>query len=210
MGMFRRGVEAVTGPLTTNAFATQTFGIYIALVYATPILGGWIGDRLLSRKLTVSLGALLMTLGHFSLAFDASFLFGLLFLACGAGLLRGNLSPQVKSLYATGDRRQGDALQLYALAVSAGAFIAPLATGTLAAFYGWHVGFAFAGFGMLIGLMIYLLGRALDTPPIRPASAAPIGRACHLRRRKRLRLPLPHLAAARLLLGGAIAGLEHL
>jgi Dipeptide/tripeptide permease len=46
MGAFRHVVEAVTGPLTTNAFATQTFGIYIALVYATPILGGWIGDRL--------------------------------------------------------------------------------------------------------------------------------------------------------------------
>jgi POT family proton-dependent oligopeptide transporter len=186
MGAFRHAVEAVTGPLTTNAFATQTFGIYIALVYATPILGGWIGDRLLSRKLSVSLGALLMTLGHFSLAFDASFLFGMLFLACGAGLLRGNLSPQVKALYATGDRRQGDALQLYSLAVSFGAFVAPLATGTLALFYGWHVGFGFAGFGMLIGLIIYLAGQRYipadpprlarsERPPLAPAERRRVG-----------------------------------
>jgi POT family proton-dependent oligopeptide transporter len=156
---FRHAIEALTGPLTVKALATQTFGIYIAMVYATPLIGGWIGDRFLSRRLTVTLGALLMTLGHFSLAFDASFLFGMLFLATGAGLLRGNLSPQVKALYPAGDRRQGDAFQLYALSVSLGAFVAPLATGTLAAFYGWHVGFAFAGFGMLIGLIIYLVGQ---------------------------------------------------
>jgi len=172
MGAFRRLVEAVTGPLTTKAFATQTFGIYIALVYATPIIGGWIGDRLLSRKLSVSLGALLMTLGHFCLAFDASFLFGMLFLSCGAGLLRGNLSPQVKALYRTGDRRQGDALQYYSLSVSVGAFIAPLASGTLATLYGWHVGFGFAGFGMLIGLILYLSCQRFIPPDApRPARA---------------------------------------
>lgn len=171
MGAFRRLVEAVTGPLTTNAFATQTFGIYIALVYATPMAGGWIGDRILSRRVSVGAGALLMTLGHFSLAFDASFLFGMLFLACGAGLLRGNLSPQVKSLYRAGDRRQGDALQLYSLAVSFGAFVAPLATGSLAAFYGWHVGFGFAGFGMLIGLIIYIAGQRF-VPPDPPRRTA--------------------------------------
>ena len=158
-GPFRHAIEALTGPLTVEALATQTFGIYIAMVYATPLVGGWIGDRFLSRRLTVTLGALLMTLGHFSLAFDQSFLFGMLFLAIGAGLLRGNLSPQVKALYPAGDRRQGDAFQLYSLSVSFGAFVAPLVTGTLAAFYGWHVGFAFAGFGMLIGLVIYLVGQ---------------------------------------------------
>lgn len=158
-GPFSHAIEALTGPLSVEALATQTFGIYIAMVNATPLIGGWIGDRLLSRRLTVTLGALLMTLGHFSLAFDQSFLFGMLFLAVGAGLLRGNLSPQVKALYPAGDRRQGDAFQLYSLSISFGAFVAPLATGALAAFYGWHVGFAFAGFGMLIGLIIYLFGQ---------------------------------------------------
>ena len=173
---FRHAIEALTGPLTVKALATQTFGIYIAMVYATPLIGGWIGDRFLSRRLTVTLGALLMTLGHFSLAFDASFLFGMLFLAIGAGLLRGNLSPQVKALYPAGDRRQGDAFQLYALSVNLGAFVAPLATGTLAAFYGWHVGFAFAGFGMLIGLIIYLIGQRhlADEPRLARSERKPL------------------------------------
>jgi POT family proton-dependent oligopeptide transporter len=175
-GTFREAIEALTGPLSVAALATQTFGIYIAMVYATPLLGGWIGDRFLSRRLTVTLGALLMTLGHFSLAFDQSFLFGMLFLAIGAGLLRGNLSPQVKTLYPAGDRRQGDAFQLYSLSISFGAFVAPLATGTLAAFYGWHTGFAFAGFGMLIGLVIYLAGQRHlpDEPRIAKSERKPL------------------------------------
>ena len=182
-GAFRHAIEALTGPLTVKALATQTFGIYIALVYATPLIGGWIGDRILSRRLTVTLGALLMTLGHFSLAFDASFLFGMLFLAIGAGLLRGNLSPQVKALYPAGDRRQGDAFQLYSLSVSVGAFIAPLVTGTLAAFYGWHVGFAFAGFGMLVGLIIYIAGQRFlaDEPRAARAEVKPLTAAERVR-----------------------------
>ena len=159
IGPFRSAVEAVTGPLSLQAFATQTFGIYTALVYTTPLLGGAIGDRWLSRRVAVSLGALLMTIGHFSLAFDWSFLFGMLFIALGAGLLRGNLLPQVKALYPAGDRRQGDAFQWYGMAVNLGAFLAPLITGALAAVYGWHIGFGFAGFGMLIGLIIYLVGQ---------------------------------------------------
>ena len=177
-GPFRQAIESLTGPLTVQALATQTFGIYIALVYATPIIGGAIGDRLLSRRTTVTLGALLMTLGHFSLAFDVSFLVGLLLLACGAGLLRGNLAPQVKALYSAGDRRQGDAFQLYALSVNMGAFIAPLLTGALAVVYGWHVAFAFAGFGMLIGLVIYLVGQRdlADEPRVARAARPPLTR----------------------------------
>ena len=177
-GVFRQAIESLTGPLTVQALATQTFGIYIALVYATPILGGAIGDRLLSRRTTVTLGALLMTIGHFSLAFDFSFLFGLMALALGAGLLRGNLQPQVKALYPAGDRRQGDAFQIYALSINIGAFIAPLATGALAAIYGWHVGFAFAGFGMLIGLVIYLFGQRdlVDEPRVARAVRPPLRR----------------------------------
>ena len=177
-GPFRQAIESLTGPLTVQALATQTFGIYIALVYATPIIGGAIGDRLLSRRTTVTLGALSMTLGHFSLAFDVSFLLGLLLLASGAGLLRGNLQPQVKALYPAGDRRQGDAFQIYALSVNIGAFIAPLVTGALAAVYGWHVAFAFAGFGMLIGLIVYLVGQRdlVDEPRVARAIRPPLRR----------------------------------
>ncbi len=171
---YRAAVETFTGPLSVQALAAQTFGLYIGLVSLTPVLGGAIGDRLIGRRAAVTLGAGLMTCGHFALAFDRSFLAALLLLILGAGLLRGNLSAQVKALYAEGDRREADAFQLYYVAINIGAFAAPIITGTLAAFLGWHVAFGFAGFGMLIGLLVYLAGgRLLPAEPPRKARAAP-------------------------------------
>src|SRR3954471_6412886 len=170
---FRAAVETLTGPLSVQALAAQTFGLYIGLVYFTPVLGGAIGDRLIGRRAAVTIGAILMTCGHFALAFDRSFLAALLLLILGAGLLRGNLSAQVKSLYADGDRREADAFQLYYVGINLGAFIAPIVTGALAMLWGWHAGFGFAGFGMLIGLGVYLAGaRYLPPDPPRRGPAA--------------------------------------
>ncbi|HEX4710505.1 peptide MFS transporter [Phenylobacterium sp.] len=174
---FRSVVEHITGPLSVQALATQIFGIYVGLVYFTPSLGGALGDRVLGRTRTVTLGALLMTAGHFCMAFDQSFLLALLCLILGAGCFRGNLTPQVGELYPAGDRRRVVAFQLYASMINLGAFIAPLATGALGKAFGWHVGFAFAGFGMLIGLIVYLSGRswlAPDAPRGPRAAAAPL------------------------------------
>ena len=158
-GAFRSTVEFVFGRLTTQGLATQVFGLYIGLVYLTPSLGGALGDRVLGRRRTVTLGALLMTAGHFCMAFDQSFLLAMLFLILGAGCFRGNLQPQVGELYGTHDRRRVVAFQIYASMINLGAFIAPVLTGGLGKAFGWHVAFAFAGFGMLLGLVIYLSGQ---------------------------------------------------
>jgi POT family proton-dependent oligopeptide transporter len=156
---FRSTVEFIFGRLTTQGLATQVFGLYIGLVYLTPSLGGALGDRVLGRRRTVTLGALLMTAGHFCMAFDQSFLLAMLFLILGAGCFRGNLQPQVGELYGTHDRRRVVAFQIYASMINLGAFIAPVLTGGLGKAFGWHVAFAFAGFGMLLGLVIYLSGQ---------------------------------------------------
>ncbi|HTT98265.1 MAG TPA: peptide MFS transporter [Rhizomicrobium sp.] len=156
---FRAVIESMTGPLSTQALASQVFGLYVGLVYFTPVIGGALGDRVLGRTRTIALGALLMTAGHFCLAFDASFMLALLLLICGAGCLRGNLSPQLGELYPKEDRRRTAAFQTYGAMINIGAFIAPIVTGFLGQAYGWHFAFAFAGVGMLIGLVIYLSGR---------------------------------------------------
>jgi POT family proton-dependent oligopeptide transporter len=174
---YRAAVETVTGPLSVQALAAQTFGLYVGLIYFTPVLGGALGDRLLGRRLSVVLGGLLMTCGHFSLAFDQSFLIALLLLIIGAGLLRGNLPAQVKSLYADGDRREADAFQIYYVGINIGAFVAPLATGALAAWYSWHLAFGFAGFGMLAGLFLYLAGSRHLPKETRRAAADRVGKA---------------------------------
>ena len=160
-------IQSVTGPLSTRAMASQVFGLYVGLVYFAPVLGGLLGDRVLGRHRTVILGALLMTAGHFCMAFEPSFLLALALLVLGAGCFRGNLSPQVAALYAPDDRRRELGFQIYGAAVNLGAFIAPVASGFLGQAFGWRYGFGFAGFGMLIGLIIYLAGRA-RLPPDQP------------------------------------------
>ena len=172
---FRAAIQSVTGPLSAQALAFQIFGLYIGLVYFTPVFGGALGDRVLGRVRTVTLGALLMTAGHFCLAFDRSFLLALLLLILGAGCLRGNLQPQVGELYAKDDRRRTTAFQIYAAMIAFGGFVAPIVTGQLAKSFTWHVGFAFAGFGMLVGLGVYLYGRPYlpPDPPRHERLAAP-------------------------------------
>jgi POT family proton-dependent oligopeptide transporter len=169
---FRAAIEGVTGPLSSQALASQIFGLYVGFVYLVPVFGGLLGDRVLGRRRSVALGALLMTAGHFCMAFEASFLAALLLLILGAGVLRGNLASQVGDLYSDDDRRRETAFQIYYGALNSGAFVAPLITGVLAQTYGWHYGFGFAGFGMLLGLLVYLSG-GRDLPPdaVRGASA---------------------------------------
>ena len=171
---FRAAIEGVTGPLSSQALASQIFGLYVGSIYLVPVFGGLLGDRVLGRRRAVALGALLMTAGHFCMAFEASFLAALLLLILGAGVLRGNLTSQVGDLYSDDDSRRETAYQIYYGALNSGAFVAPLITGVLAQTYGWHYGFGFAGFGMLIGLLIYLSG-GRDLPPdaVRGASAVP-------------------------------------
>ncbi|WP_179505516.1 MULTISPECIES: MFS transporter [unclassified Sphingomonas] len=170
---YRAGLEHVLGPMNVTQLATQTFALYFAAITFLPLVGGWIGDRVMPRRAAVSLGALTMTAGHFAMAFDATFLMALVLLVIGAGLLRGNLMPQIRALYAAGDRRLGDAFQVYTFAINVGAFIAPIASGTMAKYYGWHAGFAVAGVGMLAGLVWYLAGSRHLPAQVPPLQAGP-------------------------------------
>ncbi|EGD60701.1 amino acid/peptide transporter [Novosphingobium nitrogenifigens DSM 19370] len=154
----RAAIESLTGPLSVEALAAQVFGLYAGLIYFTPVFGGIIGDRWLGRRRSVLLGALLMALGHGCMVFDQTFLLALVLLILGAGFMRGNLIAQVGSLYPAGDPRSANGIQIYYAMVNIGGFAAPLVTGLLARVYGWHVGFGFAGLGMVAGLLIYALG----------------------------------------------------
>src|SRR6202521_593658 len=164
-GPFRHLLESIyRGPLSIQALASTIFGLYPGLVYLTPIGGGLIADRVLGRTRTITIGAMLMSAGHFLMAFDFSFLVALTCLLCGVGCFKGNLASQVGALYATGDNRRADAFQIYYLFINGGVIISPLIAGTLGEVYGWHWGFGAAGVGMLIGLTIYLAGRKYLPP----------------------------------------------
>lgn len=152
-------LRALYGGIDGQPFASAIFGTYAASVYLTPILGGWIADRLLGKRRTVLLGAITMALGHFLMAFNVTFLFALLCLILGSGMFKGNIASQVGSLYKPDDLRRADAFQLFYLAINAGVIASPLIVGTLGETLGWHYGFGAAGVGMLVGLVIYVAGQ---------------------------------------------------
>ena len=163
-GPFRHLIETFRGSLSVQALASTIFGLYTGLVYLTPIVGGLIADRWLGRTRTITIGALLMSAGHFLMAFDVTFLLALTCLLAGVGCFKGNLASQVGALYPRGDNRRADAFQIYYLFINGGVIISPLIAGTLGEVYGWHWGFGAAGVGMLIGLTIYLAGRKYLPP----------------------------------------------
>ena len=156
---FRATLESVFGPMTTLALASQIMGLYAGLVYFTPVLGGWVADRWIGRRVAVVLGAILMSAGHVAMAFDASFLLALLLLISGSGLLKGNISTQVGELYAETDGEgRTRAFAIFSVGINVGAVLGPLLVGLLAQLYGWHAGFGLAGALMLIGLATYIAG----------------------------------------------------
>ena len=162
---FRSVLEGLYGPLAGQPLASAIMGVYSALIYASPILAGLVADRLLGRRNTIIVGAVLLTAGHFLMAFDFSFLLALSCLIAGMGCA-GNLKAQVGGLYQAGDLRRADAFQLYTLGVQIAVIVAPLICGTLGQTYAWHWGFGAAGVGMLIGLVLYLsAGRWLPPEP---------------------------------------------
>jgi len=172
---FRSFLEGMYGPLSPEALATATAGLYSGLVYLTPILGGILADRVLGRTRSITIGALLMATGHFLMAFEFSFLIALLCLLLGVGCFKGNIATQVGELYKPDDLRRADAFQIFLLAVNIAVIVTPLVCGTLGEKVGWHYGFGAAGVVMVIGLIIYLWGRRwlpAEAPPGRAGKAA--------------------------------------
>ena len=151
--------------------AYATYGSYTALVYATPVLGGWLADRLLGFRRAVILGAVLMAAGHFAMAFEQLQIFYLAlgFLIVGNGFFKPNISSIVGRLYPEGDPRRDSGFTIFYMGINLGAGAAPLLCGYVGETYGWDWGFGLAGVGMLLGLMVFLqgqrhLGEAAEAP----------------------------------------------
>ena len=168
----KAGFEFVFGPLGVQPLASHVYGFYTGLVYLTPVFGGLIADRWLGQRRTVVAGAALMALGHFMMAYEPLFLLALFVLILGNGAFKPNISTQVGTLYAPGEPRRDRAFSIFYVGINLGAFLAPLICGTLGEEYGWHYGFSAAGFGMTIGLAIYLYASRTLPPDVRTARLA--------------------------------------
>ncbi|GGD49156.1 peptide MFS transporter [Pseudoxanthomonas indica] len=138
--------------------ASLVFGTYVAMAYFTPILGGVVADRWLGKRKAVILGGCIMAAGHGMMAFEAWLYIALGTIALGNGLFTPSLPSQIGDLYKKDDPRSGRAFNIYYVGINLGGLLAPLVCGTLGELYGWHYGFAAAGIGMLLGLVIYVWG----------------------------------------------------
>jgi proton-dependent oligopeptide transporter, POT family len=149
--------------------ASIIYGTYTAMAYFTPIFGGMIADRWLGKRRAVIIGGSIMAAGHFMMTFEPLFYLALATIALGNGLFLPSLPSQIDGLYRPDDPRRSWAYNVYYVGINIGGFLAPLICGVLGEYYGWHWGFAAAGVGMLIGLLIYILGGKYLPDQIRAA-----------------------------------------
>lgn len=172
-----------------QAKSSLIYGAYGAAAFFSPFFGGIVADRWLGRTRSVLLGGALMMCGHFAMASQALLFPALALVALGNGLFLPPLAVQVGSLYEDRDPRKAHAFSAYYMGINLGGFLAPLVCGTLGELFGWHWGFAAAGFGMLIGLCIYrAFGAALPQEPTRAKerSGVPPGRLSEVEHRSLL------------------------
>jgi POT family proton-dependent oligopeptide transporter len=141
--------------------ASDLLGWYAFLAYGLPVVGGFVADRYLGAKRAVILGAVLLSAGHIIMAFEPLpfFYTALALIIAGVGLLKPNVSTQVGSLYAPGDPRRDGAFTIFYMGINLGALIGPLLCDWLRQNYGYHYGFAAAGIGMILGLIVYVIGQ---------------------------------------------------
>ena len=156
-----------------QAKSSLIYGAYGAAAFFSPFFGGVIADRWLGRTPSVIIGGVMMMLGHFAMASEALIFPALALVALGNGLFMPPLAIQVGSLYAHDDPRKAYAYSAYYMGINLGGLLAPLVCGTLGELYGWHWGFAAAGGGMAIGLIIYCTNlRLLPPEPSRSLATA--------------------------------------
>ena len=150
------------------------YGAYTALVYIAPVVGGYLADKALGQRKAVLFGAVLLTLGHFFMAFEGSpgagnennpiifvFWLALALIIVGSGFLKANISVMVGQLYPRTDVRRDGAYTIFYMGINIGAAAGSLLCGFIGETYGWAYGFGLAGIGMLAGLVVFVWGKPL-------------------------------------------------
>ncbi len=155
--------------------ALALYATYTGLVYLTPLLGGFLADKVLGQRKAILIGGIVMAMGHFAMAFENRLYLALSLLILGNGFFKPNISTMVGNLYPQNDPRRDGAYTIFYVGINLGAFFAPWVCGALGEDprFGWHYGFAAAGVGMVFGLISFLSFQRLLSggyPPGREAA----------------------------------------
>ena len=144
--------------------ALALYGTYTSLVYLTPIIGGWIADRFIGYRWAVVVGAVIMTLGHASMAIEVHpfFLYlGLFLLVAGNGFFKPNMTSIISHMYKEHEDKKDGAFTIYYMGVNAGAFLGIMLCGYIGEKVGWSYGFGLAGIFMLFGMIQFYLAQGI-------------------------------------------------
>ena len=152
------GVVENPGLGWSNIEANAIYGIYAGMVYFLALPGGWLADNLLGYQKAVLFGALIIMLGHFTLAIplEQTFILGLVLVAIGTGLLKPNISSIVGQLYSDDDERRDSGFTVFYMSINIGSMLGFAVCGYLGERIGWHWGFGAAGIGMLFGVLQFI------------------------------------------------------
>ncbi|MDO5655096.1 MAG: peptide MFS transporter [Flavobacteriaceae bacterium] len=147
----------------TREEAMNLYGWYTGFVYLTPILGGIIADKLTGYRKAIIIGAVLMTLGHASMALEVMdntfFFIGLGLLILGNGMFKPNISTMVGQLYPDNSSKKDAGYTIFYMGINAGAFLGMLLCGYIGEKIGWHYGFGLAGVFMFFGMLQFYFAR---------------------------------------------------
>jgi len=136
----------------------QIYGLYNAAVYFLPLVGGLLADRALGFNRAIIVGGVLMMAGHIVLGVEATpfFYSGLVLLACGAGLLKPNVSTLLGNLYLDRPELRDQGFNIYYMGINTGAFVSPLTVSWLRLHYGWGPAFMSAAIAMFLSLAVFI------------------------------------------------------
>ncbi len=143
--------------------ALALIGTYASLLYLTPIIGGWIADKITGYRMAVVIGCVIMTLGHAAMALETtmSFYLGLALLVIGTGFFKPNITSIISTMYKGKESKKDGAYTIFYMGVNAGAFFGMMLCGYLAENFGWSYGFGLAGIFMLLGMLQFWLAGSL-------------------------------------------------
>lgn len=160
--------------------ALALYGTYLALLYLTPIIGGQLADKYLGYRKAIIIGAIIMTLGHASMAIETQFFLylGLFLLVVGTGFFKPNMTSFISVLYKDHPEKKDGAYTIFYMGVNAGAFLGIMLCGYLGEMVGWSWGFGLAGIFMLLGLLQFTLAQGIfgkvGTAPAKIAEKTPV------------------------------------
>ena len=145
---------------------------FLALMYATPIAGGYVADKVLGELRSVALGMWLLVAGLVLMALPTLFgmEIGLALYALAVGLTIP-LTVLIGRNYAASDPRREGGYTLYYLAINLGSFIAPFICADFVGHrFGLRWGFIAAAVGEVLAAVLFQL-RMHKLKPHVPAGA---------------------------------------